>query len=71
MFQPCGTSTSAVPYKTSTFSTAANYDPTPCRGSSRAPTPTNPLMRLSVGEGLAPPETFPIHAFETRSRSHP
>ena len=42
-----------------------SYQPTcfmiqPPAAGAASRSPTNPLMRLSVGEGLAPPETFPI-----------
>ena len=49
----CGTSTSAVPYKTHIFSTNIHFIQPPAAGAPRR-SPTNPLMRLSVGEGCSP-----------------
>ena len=65
----CRTRVSA-PYptkRTSPHPTRFMIQPPAAGAASRSP--TNPLMRLSVGEGLAPPETFPINATQMRSRS--
>ncbi|MBK6087451.1 hypothetical protein [Ruminococcus difficilis] len=54
---PCGWSMT-IPTETSIFSTDAIHKPTLCGGSSK-PLPYKYAETFTVGEGLAPPETYP------------